>query len=76
MNPIEHVWKALKAKLHARFPDTHALRGGSERVQEELARRLMVVSEELEPEVFDRLISSMPARVQALYDAKGCYTRY
>jgi transposase len=76
MNLIEHVWKALKAKLHARFPDTYALHGGPERVQEELARRLLVVWEELEPEVFDRLISSMPARVQALYDTKGWYTRY
>jgi transposase len=76
MNPIEHVWKALKAKLHARFPDTYALRGGPERVQEELAKRLQVVWAELEEEVFERLISSMPARVQALYDAKGWYTRY
>jgi transposase len=76
MNPIEHVWKALKAKLHARFPDTYALRGGPERVQEELAKRLQVVWAELEEEVFERLISSMPARVQALYDAKGWSTRY
>ena len=71
MNLIEHVWKALKAKLHSRFPDTYALRGGPERVQEELSRRLKVVWAELEEDIFERLILSMPARVQALYEAKG-----
>jgi len=76
MNPIEHIWKALKATLHAEFFDTYALHGGPERVQEELARRLMVVWAKLEAEVFEGLILSMPARVQALYDAKGWYTRY
>jgi transposase len=76
MNPIEHVWKELKAKLHYQFPDTYALRGGPERVQEVLAERLQVVWNELDAHVFDRLILSMPARIQALYDAKGWYTRY
>jgi len=76
MNPIEHVWKALKAKLHSRFPDTFALRGGPERVQQQLAERLQVVWAELEADIFERLILSMPARVQALYEAKGWYTRY
>jgi transposase len=56
MNPIEHIWKALKAKLHSRFPDTYALRGGPERVQEELTWRLQVVWPELEEDVFERLI--------------------
>jgi len=76
MNPIEHVWKALKAKLHFRFPDTYQLKGGPECVQEELTRRLMLVWAELEEDIFERLILSIPARVQALYEAKGWYTRY
>ena len=76
MNPIEHIWKELKAKLHYRFPDTYALRGGPERVQAALAERLQVIWGELEAHVFDRLIFSMPARIQALYDTKGWYTRY
>jgi transposase len=76
MNPIEHIWKELKSKLHCRFPDTYALRGGPERVREALAEQLQVAWRELEPDVFDRLIFSMPARIQALYEAKGWYTRY
>jgi len=52
------------------------LKGGPERVQEELARRLMAVWVELEEDVFERLILSMHTWVQALYEAKGWYIRY
>jgi hypothetical protein len=73
MNPIKHVWKALKAKLHYRFPDTFALCGGPKCVQQQLAERFQVVWAKLEADVFERLILSMPAQVQALYDTKGWY---
>jgi transposase len=76
MNPIEHIWRVLKAALYARFPDTVAIRGGPETVRKELGRRLQIVWEDLEPEVFDNLIMSMPRRVAALYNAKGWYTRF
>jgi transposase len=76
MNPIEHIWRALKAALYARFPDTVAIPGGPETVRKELGRRLEIVWEDLEPEVFDNLIMSMPRRVTALYNAKGWYTQY
>ena len=32
MNPIEHVWQALKAALHSQFPDIYAIHSGLERV--------------------------------------------
>ena len=40
MNPIEHMWRVLKAALHKRFPDTSTLRGGPEKVREVLKERL------------------------------------
>ena len=43
MNPIEHLWRVLKASLHKRFPDTSVLRGGPEKVREVLEERLKVV---------------------------------
>lgn len=76
MNPIEHIWRALKAALYARFPDTVAIHGGPETVRKELGRRLQIIWDNLEPEVFDSLIMSMPRRVAALYNAKGWYTRF
>jgi hypothetical protein len=76
MNPIEHIWRALKAALYAWFPDTVAIRGGPETVRKELNQRLQIVWDNLEPEVFDNLIVSMCRRCAALYNAKGWYTRF
>ena len=76
MNPIEHVWRELKAKLHTQFPDTYAISGRPKHVQEVLSERLKVVWSELQDDVFERLILSMQARVKALYNAHGWYTAY
>jgi hypothetical protein len=71
MNHIEHVRIELKGMLHSQFSDINALPGDLERVQEALGDRLQVVWAELRAEVFEKLILSIPARVQALYEAKG-----
>ena len=76
MNPIEHLWRVLKASLHKRFPDTSVLHGGSEKVREVLEERLKVVWKEIGPEVLANLVESMPRRVAALYAAQGWYTAY
>jgi len=76
MNPIEHVWRALKAKLHSRFSDTHAIPGGPDRVRAVLEERLASVWLELEAELFEQLIVNMLARVEALFQTKRWYTRY
>ena len=36
MNPIEHIWRVLKAALHKRYPDTNMLSGGPEKVRQQL----------------------------------------
>ena len=76
MNPIEHLWRVLKAALHKRFPDTSTLRGGPDKVCEVLEGRLKIVWQEIRVEVLDGLISSMPRRAEALHNAKGWYTGY
>ena len=43
MNPIEHMWRVLKAALHKCFPDTSTLGGGPEKVREVLEERLKIV---------------------------------
>jgi transposase len=76
MNPIEHLWPVVKNELFRRFPDTSTLRGGCAKVKSELKSRLTVVWDDIEEEVLDRLIASMPKRVSALLKAEGWYTDY
>ena len=76
MNPIEHLWAALKKELFRRFPDTPDLPGGPEVVKHALSERLAMVWADIGPDIMNALVDSMPRRVQALIDAKGWYTKY
>ncbi len=76
MNPIEHLWAALKKELFHRFPDTADLPGRPEAVRRALAERLMIVWAEIGEDIMNALIDSMPRRVQAVIEAKGWYTKY
>jgi hypothetical protein len=76
MNPIEHMWRVLKAAPHKRFPDTSILRGGPEKVRQVLEERLKVVWQDIEAEVLTNFVESMTRRAAALYAAKGWYTSY
>ena len=76
MNPIENLWAIVKLHLHRRFPDTKHLHGSPEMIKTILKQRLMEVWWDIREEVLNRLIESMPCRVQALLEAKGWYTDY
>jgi hypothetical protein len=76
MNPIEHMWAALKSALHHRFPDTKDIPGAPPAVQRILEERLTLVWADLGPEIMDSLVESMPRRVAALIAAEGWYTKY
>ena len=76
MNPIEHMWRVLKAALHKQYPDTSLLRGGPEKVRQALEERLKIVWQEIEAEVLVNLVESMGRRAAALYAVKGWYTSY
>jgi transposase len=68
LNPIEHLWHHIKKKL-----------GGYEEAPKgihELWERVEAEWEKIAPEVCQNLIESMPRRVQAVYKAKGGYTKY
>lgn len=75
MNPIEHVWKAMKGYLHRAHPEIHLLKKNKEDIQQLKAwikEAWLAVPQEL----IDRLIQSMPNRLAALRKAKGWYTKY
>ena len=76
MNPIENLWAYLKLKLNRLYPDTPFLHGSHPHIREILSERSHKVWWSIAEGVLDRLIDSMPHRVQALIDAKGWYTEY
>ena len=68
LNPIEHTWGYLKRRL-AEYE--HPPSG-----MEELWDRIQVEWEKIPAEECQKLIESMPRRVQAVLKAKGGYTKY
>ena len=76
MNLIEQLWAHLKLELHRRYPDTALLRGSSDTIRKQLIPRLLEIWWSIGEEILERLIQSMPDRVEALLRAKGWYTEY
>ena len=68
MNPIEHLWVHLKRKLAGYEKPPSGMLEVWERVEKEW--------EEIDAEVCQNLIESMPRRVAAVLRAKGGYTKY
>ena len=68
MNPIEHLWDILGRRIRARPapPQTHA----------ELRQALIEEWNTIPQYQINRLITSMPRRIDALIDAQGAHTRY
>jgi transposase len=75
LNPIEHVWKAMKELLHKRYPNLYLL-SLSEVNQAYLEACLKEVWSEVPQEAIASLINSLPRRLQAVIAAKGWYTKY
>ncbi len=76
MNLIEHIWSALKKELFHRFPDTENLPGAPPTVQRILEERLQLIWRDIGADLLEKLVQSMPERVNALIEAHGWYTRY
>jgi len=75
LNPIEHAWKLLKDAVHRLYPDlkkiTHKPTAIA-RIKEIIANAW----ESIDGHYFKKLVESMPARIQAVIDARGWYTKY
>ena len=68
LNPIEHLWSHLKRRLAEYETSPSGILELWDRIQEEW--------NQIEPEVYQILIESMPRRVEAVLKAKGGYTKY
>jgi hypothetical protein len=75
LNPIEHMWAALKRKLYRLYPHIRNL-NNNEADRAELIRCLELAWEALPPELPRRLIESLPRRLRAVRRARGYYTKY
>jgi len=73
--PIEHVWKLLKDKVHKMYPDLWK----KTRNKDNIAYFTQCVKNAwwaIDQGVIDKLIRSMPDRLQACKAAKGSYTQF
>ena len=68
LNPIEHLWTYLKEELK-KYP-------APPREVHELWDRLVVEWNKIPAEICQRLIESMPRRIEAVIRAKGGHTKY
>ena len=68
MNPIEHFWGRLKRAIYGRLDPPTTLRD---------IRRIAIEEwDNLGQQCFDKLLDSMPRRIQACINARGRATGY
>ena len=75
LNPIEHLWWALKKKVHELHPELVTM-GDAESDWEALCEALKEARGELPDDLIRKLIHSMPQRLEAVRVAKGRQTKY
>jgi transposase len=73
LNPIETVWNRMKDYIECCYPD---LPSGKQRTYDQLREIVKEAWDSITIEVLRDLIESMPARCQAVIDAKGGHTKY
>ena len=76
LNPIEHVWKLLKAIVHCNHPELYKMTLAPEAIKDRIWEAVEEAWYELDESYLECLIKSMPNRVNAVIAAKGGYTRY
>ena len=75
LNPIEHLWWALKRLMHKLHPELATI-GDSKEDLERLQAALKEAWWKLPKSLIRRLIESLPRRLYAVRKAKGWQTKY
>lgn len=76
LNPIEHVWKALKELVNQMYPELWNATSKAESDLQALEDALCKAWDDLPDSLFDSLVSSMTRRIEACIKAKGWHTKY
>jgi hypothetical protein len=75
LNPIEHVWNMLRRtllRLHSFIFEEGKSEADWDQFQEAIQEAWWAIPQE----AIDRLIDSMPRRIEAVYRVRGWYTKY
>jgi hypothetical protein len=75
LNPIEHIWKALKAKLRRIHPEYTTLRK-NEADRKLLIKWIQEAWDALPERLIEKLTKSTINRLKACRRARGWYTKY
>ena len=75
LNPIEHIWYHLKARIYELRPDIDAVTN-KERQKEILCDTLPQAWNDIRASIIDKCVESMPDRIQAVINANGWQTKY
>jgi hypothetical protein len=75
LNPIEHVWKALKQMITKMHPEIRYLKKNQAHIQK-LKEWMVEAWYAIEQGHIDNLIDSWPRRLRECIRAKGYYTHY
>ena len=75
LNPIENVWKLLKEAIVTRHPELSDMPKNNYALQM-LCQAAVEAWEEIQDDLFEKLIISMQRRLQAVINANGWYTKY
>jgi DDE superfamily endonuclease len=75
INPIEHVWSAMKEWITSNHPEL-ANMGKSQAAYDQLAHTIVEAWEAMPMEYINKLIRGIPRRVETLRIAKGWHTKY
>ena len=75
LNPIENLWKLLKERICANHPELSDMPKNAASY-EALVRAAIVVWDEFEEDLLNKLMESMVRRLKAVIGASGWYTKY
>ena len=75
LNPIEHLWWALKKLVHKLHPELITM-GNSESDWDALKAAIVEAWQKIPNSLIKRLVESMPRRLEAVRKAKGWQTKY
>ena len=75
LNPIEHVWKAVKTELRRLYPDMHLLKDNEAHLQR-FCSAIKEAWEKVAQVAIRNLINSIERRLRAVIRAHGWYTKY
>ena len=76
LNPIEHIWKALKERVMEDYLEVWDIKGDSKAELQRMETVLKLAWNDLPDSLFESLVQSMTRRIQAIIQAKGWHTKY